>query len=86
MQEPVLTIFPNPSSGVFQYHIDHIAEGELVNIQLIDLSGRMVFEQNNLATKGVLTLDNLANGMYLCKVLMQNTSQTQFVWKLRIEQ
>ena len=58
----------------------------MINIQLNELSYQKVLEQNNMVKQDSLRLDYLANGMYLCKVLIQNPFQTQFATKVSIEQ
>lgn len=58
----------------------------MINIQLNELSDRKIFGQNKMTKQDSLRLDYLANGMYLCKVLIQNPFQTQFVTEVSIEQ
>ncbi len=57
-----VTIFPNPSSG----KIIITLPGEMVNIQLFDVAGNIVFEKNT--AEQTLQLENLAQGIYFVEI------------------
>jgi PKD repeat protein len=57
-----LNVFPNPSTGSIQFHL---SMNDLHHIQVMDLSGRVVFDQENVQGGLVqLDLSNLHFGMY----------------------
>jgi hypothetical protein len=65
--EEEITVFPNPSNGIFT--LNFAGEGEK-SITVYDLMGNIVFEKTN-SLDAMLTLDlaNEANGIYLVKVV-----------------
>lgn len=50
----------------------HVQSNKEVTIQLLDISGKIVFEQNELGTQQTYTLPNLAQGIYF--VILKNYS------------
>lgn len=69
-------LFPNPSSNLF--HLDlHSICNEVINIQVIDLSGKVVLQQNWMVTTGqnntLLDASNLSKGLYTV-ILKGNSS------------
>ena len=60
-----VTAFPNPSTGSFSLHLP--ADLQVVDVRILDLSGRRVFAQQNVAAEQTIS-HNLAAGMYLLEV------------------
>lgn len=66
-----LGLWPNPTDGIFTLYYQTQATEPIV-IRLIDVSGRVVFEQQNTAASGAnafsLDLRNIAKGVYTLQV------------------
>jgi hypothetical protein len=61
-----LAIAPNPSSGVFNYELESSIIGQL---QVLDLNGRIVFEQNISSSMSSIDLSHLDNAVYLLQLI-----------------
>lgn len=72
-----LQVFPNPAQDMATL-IFSMNEKDLVNIQVLDLTGKKVFEQQQEFLKGTheitLPLQNLSNGTYLVRVFTKDTA------------
>lgn len=66
-----LGLWPNPTDGVFTLYYQ-VKQNESITIRLIDVSGRVVYEQQNAAAAGAnaysLDLQNIAKGVYTLQV------------------
>jgi hypothetical protein len=72
-------LYPNPNNGegaILEYDF---GSDEKVGIQMFELSGRMIYETNNLQgrnNKIPLDTSPLKSGFYLVKVFSSSKSQT----------
>ena len=64
-----ISIFPNPSDGHFNILINEV-EGEELFFEVIDLSGKIVYQQNINDTSTIVDLSFLANGFYFSKIII----------------
>jgi hypothetical protein len=64
----VIRVYPNPSNGQLTIHIAQFT-GK-VNIQVIDINGRVVYiaKDNDFNIEKTISLDHLQSGMYVLKV------------------
>ncbi len=64
----LVSVYPNPSNGIFNIHIAKFS-GK-VNLQVVDMNGRIVFNQNedNFNTEKSINLSGLSKGVYILKV------------------
>jgi hypothetical protein len=72
--KPHFSLYPNPGRGIF-YLSAHYPKNEPVNIQVLDIQGRMVMNiekpGNHLATNPIeLNLGSLSNGFYFMRIVM----------------
>ncbi len=81
IQEPIqeleklaVTIYPNPSKGVFQIQSQTVGA---YNVQVFDLSGRLLYAELN--SPQVIHLDQLDNGIYLMQLSNIFTKQSQTI-------
>lgn len=60
-----LQLFPNPNDGVFRVELPNGITGR-TELQVLDMSGRMVAQQITATTTGAITMDlaNLPSGLY----------------------
>ena len=75
LSESGFNVYPNPSSGIF--NIDLIAHKGTATIQILDLTGRVVYKQNLNLSDGFMSvpvnISTLAKGPYLLHVNKNGT-------------
>ena len=64
-----VSIFPNPSTGMF--HLE-LPKGQAYELLVTDLTGKVILKQKTADDKSVLDLDKSAKGIYLLKVSGEN--------------
>ena len=66
-------VYPNPSNNVWNFSVNNEV---IENVQLIDITGKIILNQNN--TSEVMTLDgtSLSNGIYFAKIKTNSGLQT----------
>jgi hypothetical protein len=79
--ETATMVYPNPSSGVV--NISRSANASKMNVQILDMSGRMVQQYNNI-TKSNLTIKINFYGVYNIKLLYPETME-QTIQKIIIQ-
>ncbi len=67
-----ITIQPNPSNGIFTISF---ADDTQKNMEVIDVTGRVVFSKTSAELETPLNIENLANGVYYLKVNSANSKQ-----------
>jgi hypothetical protein len=74
-------IYPNPTNGLLNVRINNYI-GK-VNIQIVDINGRIVseFKNEDFNTEKSLNLNNLQAGMYVLKVSGDSINYTQKIIK-----
>ena len=71
-----ITIFPNPSKGV--YNIDLSYEKESTTITIFNLLGEQVFEQLLISeTQNQIDISNLSNGYYIARISNESRKTQQ---------
>lgn len=59
-------VYPNPNGGVF--HIEN-KEGQLMDVQLMDLKGEIVFQKHNINTKSLFVdMSSYPKGVYILEI------------------
>ena len=74
-----VTVYPNPSSGVFNVEINSLNSSD-VEISIYDLLGRAVFERNfdnSLNFNEAIDLSNAKSGVYMMTVTVGNQKVTK---------
>jgi len=61
-------IYPNPSNGIFQIETSN----KINNLQIINLQGELIFNENNLDNNAQLSLTNIAAGIYFIHIVSNN--------------
>ena len=79
--EELFRVYPNPTNGLLNLRINNYV-GK-VNIQVIDINGRIVNEYKNedFNTEKSLNLNNLQSGIYILKVTGDSLNFTQKIMK-----
>lgn len=79
---PITTVvYPNPFISTINFQFSQPTK-VVINVQLFDIRGRLVFETNQLPTENILTLElpNIASSNYLVKLTASNyTYYTQIL-------
>jgi hypothetical protein len=68
-----INVYPNPAADIVTFDVDNVVVNEEYNIQLSDITGRIIFNQNNVS---VLDLSNVESGIYLYKLTVAGRAQT----------
>ncbi len=79
---PVLSVFPNPCSGIANLRSPSIF-GSGTSIEIYDLTGRKVLNTNATSSTSVLDLSPLPDGKYLIKIRKQGKEASTTVSMLR---
>lgn len=77
-----LTLFPNPTSGVFEIKME--TQFQDVDVELYDSNGRIVFKNkfNSSSTNSkAIDISSLSNGVYFLKVKNDEFTQTEKIVK-----
>ena len=65
-------IYPNPSNGKF------IIEGQdIINIKIVDISGKVIIITNNKTQKNWIDISNLSSAVYFAKIITKDGSFTK---------
>jgi len=62
----MINIYPNPLGADEKLHIDH--QSKIKSIEIIDLAGRIVYQDFNTVNNSIIDLVFLAKGVYLCRI------------------
>ncbi len=73
-----LQVYPNPNTGIFTVELNN---GLNKTIQVTDLTGRVVLEDNTSSDKFNVDINTLANGIYYVKIISNNASSVLKVIK-----
>ncbi|WP_309640100.1 T9SS type A sorting domain-containing protein [Flavobacterium sp.] len=65
-------VFPNPTNGIISINTE-----VAVNVNIIDVTGKVVFVANNITKDKNIDLSGLQKGMYLAKISSQNATTTE---------
>jgi hypothetical protein len=79
LQNKAHNIYPNPTTGMFTIASDNVAENSFV--QICDMQGRVLKQENITATSQQINCTDFTAGMYLVKIYGNGSlqSNTQLV-------
>ena len=66
-KEKLLGFYPNPTEGLLHYKVNYFGH-KGATLTLIDINGKMVFEQEITSNEGNINLSSLENGMYVVQI------------------
>lgn len=76
-----IAIYPNPTNGNFSIKLGQI---EPKNIEITDISGKIIFNQNNfqnISNQLDINITNFSNGIYFVKIATDNASVVKKIVK-----
>ena len=78
----IFNLFPNPASDEIKIEISNFNSQDENRLTIIDLEGRIVY--NDLITTNIsaISLKSLSPGVYICNVAGKNSSTTKKLVKL----
>jgi len=77
-EDKIIRLYPNPATDIVHVY----TENEVEKIQLVNISGQLVFEQKNLGRETDLDISVFESGIYFVKVFSYDNVITR---KLVIE-
>ncbi|NCA77410.1 MAG: T9SS type A sorting domain-containing protein [Alphaproteobacteria bacterium] len=81
-QQPVqVQIFPNPTTGKVTLIIDPVYTGETIQVQMIDLTGRVVLDQQVMGAVATLDVTGLSPGIYYLRLVNRLDQQVMKIIK-----
>jgi thiol-disulfide isomerase/thioredoxin len=70
--EDKFTVYPNPSTGII-----HFATEEAINVEIVDITGKVVYTAKDITNQTSVDLSSLQRGVYFAKITGQNASETK---------
>jgi hypothetical protein len=77
LEKPEISVFPNPSSGVFNLNVDGVLEGGIVTV--MDYTGKEVLKTNHVESGSSIDLSGFNKGIYLVNVTSGDFSATKTI-------
>ncbi len=65
-------LYPNPSTGIVQ-----ISTSETVKVTVVDMLGKVVYENASVDAQTQINLSSFQKGIYMAKIVGENTLQTE---------
>jgi len=65
-----ITLFPNPSNGIFQIQISGVLSTTNINLEIVGLQGQLLYADRNLEQKDLREIDlsGFGQGIYFLKI------------------
>ncbi len=64
-----LAIYPNPSNGIYNLSYGDIT---IKNIEIFDVTGKIIYQQNQLSNDATIDITNASAGVYFVKISAKN--------------
>jgi Secretion system C-terminal sorting domain len=77
---PRVVVYPNPSTG--ELLISNIYKDELLKVEIVDITGNLVYQNNRVENNTILKLDYLSNGLYSVKLQNKSNHTKLFKWAI----
>ena len=74
-----IIIKPNPTSGMLNVQIPKTDKKQEIKIYLLDVSGKVLFKNENCTNNTLIDISTRENGMYILSVLVNNEKR---IWKI----
>lgn len=77
----VITVYPNPTTGELKIDISNFEEGTKGSILITDIQGKYIYKTDIIYDKNIINLSNVASGQYLMRIVVNNKNHELFVLK-----
>ena len=67
-----VNLYPNPTTGIVQ-----INTAETVKVTIVDMLGKVVYQNASVDAKTQINLSSFQKGIYMAKIVGENTIQTE---------
>jgi hypothetical protein len=74
-----ISVYPNPSNGILNFSSNAILEN--ITVQIVDISGRIVFTNSNFNSNETINISFLKSGIYIVKVNHEGKTFSQKIIK-----
>jgi hypothetical protein len=65
-------VYPNPTTGIFNINTENP-----VNVSVVDVMGKVVFQAQNVTRETAINLGGLQKGVYLAQITGEKISSTE---------
>ncbi|MBP6730527.1 MAG: T9SS type A sorting domain-containing protein [Chitinophagales bacterium] len=76
-----LNVLPNPTSGTMQVTVSGTNAYQYLTLTLVDITGRVVLTESNVAATTTLNISAMANGIYFLQLQGEGVALTQKIVK-----
>ena len=73
-QVSAIEFYPNPVNDYLYFKFNHLLEGETCEIKIIDLSGKLVYEDVLSSGNNAISLNHFNSGMYILKIVFKDST------------
>jgi len=81
LDDQVITVYPNPTTGELKINISDFEEGTKGSIMITDMQGKLIYQSDNINGNNIVNLSNAASGQYLMRIAVNNKNHEWFVMK-----
>lgn len=71
-----VALYPNPSNGLFEVALNHNISGTNLKMEVVDLNGKMIYEDEIQNGVNYIHLQNIESGIYFVKLFDTSESET----------
>jgi hypothetical protein len=76
-----IDVYPNPTKGIFHIDLKNF-KSNIVNIQILNSTGRIVFEETSNDSSAQFNIQHLADGLYFIRIMGNNSIGLQKIIKM----
>ncbi len=81
-KHPEITIYPNPTNGIFTINLTSNVSNLISDVCITDLSGKIIYLKNNTAgNKTQIDISKENPGIYILKIIIKNNILTHKIIK-----
>ena len=77
--EHEITIYPNPAKDYLEVKVTNLNKDTRTRIEIADLSGRLIYETENIKETTQIDMSNITNGSYIMRIVINGKSTE---WKI----
>jgi hypothetical protein len=74
-----IKIYPNPTKGMIKIDLKNYEGASKGEIRVYDVTGKIVYQNNQVSTSNIVSLEHLRNGAYILKLVIEDNATE---WKI----